>query len=748
MKRTTSFLLIILLFGSTLSILSPRAGSASELSTILLDPSSCSFKTNSTKIGDRFNVTAWVDNVTDLAAAQICLEFNDSILHVARWFEPVSDPQYIFAAKTTSAYPTPPDPGYTHLSPNRGKVQVAINLFPAPPAQLAANGSGKVCVFEFEITGEPQFDKVFSSGLNISSPNTFLLNSEGNEIPSAEVNGYYTYVKSMPNLPTIRLDPSSNVFNESTKAGTLFTVTVWIDNVVDLAAWQVHLEFNDSILQVTSWSPLWSDPESIFAGKTTSALPNPPDPVYVHYEPGRGGVQVASSLFPPPPAQASVNGSGKACTFEFNITKEPGPGELLFSWLSINNPETLMLYSNGTDMPCVKMDGYYSCGTGPPAFPYFNIIVTPEKQTISPGETAPFVVAIRSLNGFSGTVDLSAHVGNGLSCVFYEGTVTPPSNGLVESVLFVTAEDNMLLANHTYPVSIKGESSELVGWAEAELTIVPPPSALKITNAFSPLQVNPGQEFYVSVTVSYSFESDTSLRIEIVNSTTKTALASPKEDTVSGADYNVYDFNLTSPESLGTFEAIVYASYFKDGIWIRDTTGNETVLRILVAKGEDPSYESLRVYNTAYFNVTYKGQTYRAYLTENLTKPAVSPDPENDQAFQRFLFMRANWCVKNSTGYPVENLDDYARIAFAAQFALWGMNGYDGMRSFADLFNELARLSQEAEACKMVGKVAAGMIGRLLVASVDPYFSVTVRFIAESIYDGLKEGCDLGFCFV
>lgn len=123
------------------------------------------------------------------------------------------------------------------------------------------------------------------------------------------------------------------------------------------------------------------------------------------------------------------------------------------------------------------------------------------------------------------------------------------SNGLVESVLFVTAEDNMLLANHTYPVSIKGESSELVGWAEAELTIVPPPSALKITNAFSPLQVNPGQEFYVSVTVSYSFESDTSLRIEIVNSTTKTALASPKEDTVSGADYNVYDFNLTSPES-------------------------------------------------------------------------------------------------------------------------------------------------------------------------------------------------------
>lgn len=110
--------------------------------------------------------------------------------------------------------------------------------------------------------------------------------------------------------------------------------------------------------------------------------------------------------------------------------------------------------------------------------------------------------------------------------------------------------------------------------------------------------------------------------------------------------------------------------------------------------------------------------------------------------------MRANWCVKNSTGYPVENLDDYARIAFAAQFALWGMNGYDGMRSFADLFNELARLSQEAEACKMVGKVAAGMIGRLLVASVDPYFSVTVRFIAESIYDGLKEGCDLGFCFV
>jgi hypothetical protein len=143
----------------------------------------------------KFNVTVWVDNAANLGGAQIYLEFNDTILSVGRWFEPKSDPAYIFAGRGTSALPTPPnDPGYQHLAPNKGRVLVSVSLFPPDPPYFT--GTGKICIFEFQITAVPSEGK-FTSPLTVNTAETFLLDGDtGGEVPGVlKEDGYYEISK-------------------------------------------------------------------------------------------------------------------------------------------------------------------------------------------------------------------------------------------------------------------------------------------------------------------------------------------------------------------------------------------------------------------------------------------------------------------------------------------------------------------------------------------------------------------------
>lgn len=170
---------------------------------IYLDPSNNVFDATTTSVGTRFNVTVMVENTPDAGAWEIYMEFNDTILRVTRWFEPTPDPQYIFAGKTTSALPAPPDPGYVHLSAGKGRLQVAASLFPTPPTQTPASGSGKVCILEFNITMVPtEPDSKLTSVLRLDTADTYFLDPDGFEIPATKENGSYEINK--PVAPKVK----------------------------------------------------------------------------------------------------------------------------------------------------------------------------------------------------------------------------------------------------------------------------------------------------------------------------------------------------------------------------------------------------------------------------------------------------------------------------------------------------------------------------------------------------------------
>jgi len=164
---------------------------------IYLAPSNNIYTITTANIGTKFNITVWVENVANLGGAQVYLEFNDTILQVTRWFEPKNDPEYVFYGRTTSALPTPPDPGYLHLAPKRGRVLISVSLFPPNPPYFT--GTGKICIFEFNITAVPTQPGKFTSVLLINTSDTYLLDGEGNEISNvAKDNGYYEISKPGP----------------------------------------------------------------------------------------------------------------------------------------------------------------------------------------------------------------------------------------------------------------------------------------------------------------------------------------------------------------------------------------------------------------------------------------------------------------------------------------------------------------------------------------------------------------------
>jgi len=172
-----------------------------------------------------------------------------------------------------------------------------------------------------------------------------------------------------PPATSIYLEPSHYTFDSSVVSiGHKFNITVKADEVADLVAWEVRMYFNDSIINVTRWfEPTW-DSEYVFYNATTFGAPIQPDCAYYHVGPDNGSLQVAAILLPLPPVQSSFSGSGMLCILEFTITAVPSEEETLSCLLNINNPDTFLLFSNGSIVPNVtEENGYYALH--PPAPP-------------------------------------------------------------------------------------------------------------------------------------------------------------------------------------------------------------------------------------------------------------------------------------------------------------------------------------------------------------------------------------------
>jgi hypothetical protein len=240
-------------------------------------------------------VTVRVQDVPLIAAWQVYMEFEDSIINVTRWFEPTTDPQYIFYGKTTYANPTPPDPGYLHLNSSIGRVKVSGALWLPPPAQEPASGNGTLCVLEFMILSYPTSGNI-TSLLHINSKDTFLLDSDGAEISSvAKLDGSFSYI--FITIPPLRLiaNPQFVHFTPyQNMTGGSFNMTVAVSGPTSEAGLHnvsFSLTYDLSLLSTSesnvSLNNVWVGPYnfSVNAGQinisvsTPSSLPSEPNVV-------------------------------------------------------------------------------------------------------------------------------------------------------------------------------------------------------------------------------------------------------------------------------------------------------------------------------------------------------------------------------------------------------------------------------------------------------------------------------------
>jgi thermitase len=147
---------------------------------VYLDPSEYNFTTDVVSVGYRFNVTFRVDNVADLYTWEVGVYFDGTILKATRWFEPTWDSEYVFFNETTL---TAQD-----IGTNYALIGATLLSFLQEPA---FNGSGKLCIIEFETTAVPQNGQTYSSNLNITNTNTFLDDPNQVDMPVIKENGFY-----------------------------------------------------------------------------------------------------------------------------------------------------------------------------------------------------------------------------------------------------------------------------------------------------------------------------------------------------------------------------------------------------------------------------------------------------------------------------------------------------------------------------------------------------------------------------
>gem|GEM_PF-3296166 len=177
---------------------------------------------------------------------------------------------------------------------------------------------------------------------------------------------------------TVYVDP--NIVDEDSppvNLGYRFNVTLRIDNVTDLLAWQVMVIYDSTVLNATgAWVPSW-DHEYVFYGLETIT----PSPYFGAY-----WVLMADLLMNGEP---TFQGNGTLGIIEFQVIKLPPELGWLESPLNINNTDTFLLNSNRTKISVNKVDGLYRIRQRPPVgWDLLNRTITWATNYMLPNETS------------------------------------------------------------------------------------------------------------------------------------------------------------------------------------------------------------------------------------------------------------------------------------------------------------------------------------------------------------------------
>jgi hypothetical protein len=151
--------------------------------------SSFKFYTNITSVGDEFEVTVWVNNVTDLFGWQLNFTFDPAQLNVTAASLPTNDPQYVFAASTGPNIPLGP---VYYV----GSVVIGHSMLWSPNNH-PFNGTGKLANLTLKILAAPPEMGSLSSALDVDTVGTVytkLKDSTGSPILFTDVDGTYEFI--------------------------------------------------------------------------------------------------------------------------------------------------------------------------------------------------------------------------------------------------------------------------------------------------------------------------------------------------------------------------------------------------------------------------------------------------------------------------------------------------------------------------------------------------------------------------
>ncbi|MCK4482252.1 hypothetical protein KAU55_03430 [Candidatus Bathyarchaeota archaeon] len=234
-KMFASFLLL-LVTSAILSTIVAVMAQPTEISVINSETGDNNFVfyTNTTTVGTRFNGTVWLDNVTDLFAYQVHLTVNDTFLNITNAWLPTWNSSWVFDGITTMQVA----PAFYDLDTDG--VTEAVKIGDTILLGDRFNGSGLLAVIEFEMIYAPTTGSV-SCNLDIDNADTYLLNYDLDEIPTAKTNGYYEYFYAMgTSVITISVFPANvTTYSNVTVSGNItpirenVTVTVYYRNYSD-----------------------------------------------------------------------------------------------------------------------------------------------------------------------------------------------------------------------------------------------------------------------------------------------------------------------------------------------------------------------------------------------------------------------------------------------------------------------------------------------------------------------------------
>jgi hypothetical protein len=228
---------------------------------IYIDPTPIYFDTTNATVGTRFNVTIWIENVTEpgLDGWQVELHYDDSIINVTQDENGIRawpsagrgankfNTSYAFY-NATAVSSSMLFPAYNHIDPKDGAILVADAIIVGTAWQGA---KGLLCIIEFQITTTPTTQKL-NCTLDITNPYTWIKPTDLQNKATFE-DGYYEigYVFVPPSLPWLEASPREY---EAIKLRE-FNIDIVIKNVTEslcLIATQFIVRYNTTYLEAVN----------------------------------------------------------------------------------------------------------------------------------------------------------------------------------------------------------------------------------------------------------------------------------------------------------------------------------------------------------------------------------------------------------------------------------------------------------------------------------------------------------------